>query len=353
MVEPLRVLLVGVGTRGQHWARIMDDEPLCHTVGYMDTDAAALKIVDEHWPVPAEALFSDLGEALDATAPDLVVLATPPMGHLDQARLIFAHGCHLLSEKPLTLDLTEAITIVQGAQEAGVSLTVGLNFRYLAATIEAKRIFAEQELGAPSFGQYLYWTNRDGRRPGINKYPLTMHQPMLYEQSIHHLDLFRFTYGAEAARVSAITHNPTWSMYADDANVFALIEMTNGIVVNYFGTWSGTTKLRTFEWRTDCSEGAVIQRDFFKDLAIVAKDSDEPRAIELIAQEDYVDDTRAMFRHIVRQILDGVSEPTPSGRDHLMTMALTVACEESARNHAVVEMADFYRRHEVPQEWLK
>ena len=155
------------------------------------------------------------------------------------------------------------------SQDAGVSLTVGLNFRYLAATIEAKRIFAEKELGAPSFGQYLYWTNRDGRRPGINKYPLTMHQPMLYEQSIHHLDLFRFTYGAEVARVSAITHNPDWSMYADDANVFALVEMTNGIVVNYFGTWSGTTKLRTFEWRTDCSEGAVIQRDFFKDLAVV------------------------------------------------------------------------------------
>jgi predicted dehydrogenase len=353
MVEPLRVLLAGVGTRGKHWARIMHDEPLCRTVGYMDTDAAALKTVDERWPAPAGALFSDLGEALDATAPDLVVLATPPMGHLDQARQIFAHRCHLLSEKPLTLDLAEAITIVRGAQEAGVSLTVGLNFRYLAATIEAKRIFAEQELGAPSFGQYLYWTNRDGRRPGINKYPLTMHQPMLYEQSIHHLDLFRFTYGTEAARVSAITHNPAWSMYADDANVFALIEMTNGIVVNYFGTWSGTTKLRTFEWRTDCSEGAVIQRDFFKDLVIVAKDSAEPCPIELIAQEDYVDDTRAMFRHIVRQILDGVPEPTPSGRDHLMTMALTVACEESARNHSVVEMTDFYRRHEVPQEWLK
>jgi predicted dehydrogenase len=352
MVEPLRVMLVGVGTRGKHWARIMHDEPLCHTVGYMDLDEAALADVNERWPAPAGALFADLDEALGATAPDLVVLATPPMGHLDQARKIFARKCHLLSEKPLTLDLAEAITIVCGAQEAGVSLTVGLNFRYLAATIEAKRIFAEKELGVPSFGQYLYWTNRDGRRPGINKYPLTMHQPMLYEQSIHHLDLFRFTYGAEVERVSAITHNPAWSMYADDANVFALIEMTNGIVVNYFGTWSGTTKLRTFEWRTDCSEGAVIQRDFFKDLAVVAKDAAEPRPIELPGQEDYVDDTRAMFRHILEQIRDGVPEPIPSGRDHLKTMALTVACEESARNHAVVEMADFYRRHGVPLEWL-
>ena len=352
MGEPLRVLLAGTGTRGKHWARIMHDEPLCRTVGYMDLNEANLAEVNARWPAPEGALFTEFAAALDAVDPDLVVLATPPMGHLEQAGEVFARKRHLLSEKPLTLDLAEAIAIVRGAQEAGVSLTVGLNFRYLAATIEAKRIFAAQELGAPSFGQYLYWTNRDGRRPGINKYPLTMHQPMLYEQSIHHLDLFRFTYDAEVERVSAITHNPAWSMYADDANVFALVEMTNGIVVNYFGTWSGTTRLRTFEWRTDCSEGAVIQRDFFKDLAIVAKDSAEPRAIELPAQEDYVDDTRAMFRHILQQILDGVPEPTPSGRDHLKTMALTVACEESAREHAVVEMADFYRRHGVPEEWL-
>jgi predicted dehydrogenase len=352
MRDPLRVLLAGTGTRGKHWARIMHDEPLCRTVGYVDVNAANLAEVNERWPAPDGALFTELDAALDTVDPDLVVLATPPAGHLEQAKQVFAGKRHLLSEKPLTLDLAEAIAIVRSAQEAGVSLTVGLNFRYLAATIEAKRIFAARELGEPSFGQYLYWTNRDGGRPGINKYPLTMRQPMLYEQSIHHLDLFRFTYGAEVARVSAITHNPSWSMYADDANVFALIEMTNGIVVNYFGTWSGTTQRRTFEWRTDCSEGAVIQRDFFCDLVSVAKDSAEPRVIELIEQEDYVDDTRAMFRHILEQIRDGSPEPTPSGRDHLKTMALTVACEESAREHTVVAMDDFYRRHAIPQEWL-
>jgi predicted dehydrogenase len=352
MRDPLRVLLAGTGTRGKHWARIMHDEPLCRTVGYVDVNAANLAEVNERWPAPDGALFTELDAALDTVDPDLVVLATPPKGHLEQAKQIFASKRHLLSEKPLTLDLAEAIAIVRGAQEAGVSLTVGLNFRYLAATIEAKRIFAARELGEPSFGQYLYWTNRDGRRPGINKYPLTMRQPMLYEQSIHHLDLFRFTYDAEVARVSAITHNPSWSMYADDANVYALIEMTNGIIVNYFGTWSGTTQRRTFEWRTDCSDGAVIQRDFFRDLVTVAKNSAEPRAIELIEQEDYVDDTRAMFRHILEQIRAGVPEPTPSGQDHLKTMALTVACEESAREHTVVAMDDFYRRYDVPLEWL-
>src|SRR5829696_5886924 len=129
MRDPLRVLLAGTGTRGKHWARIMHDEPLCRTVGYVDVNAANLAEVNERWPAPDGALFTELDAALNTVDPDPVVLATPPVGHLEQAKQIFAGKRHLLSEKPLTLDLAEAIAIVRSAQEAGVSLTVGLNFR--------------------------------------------------------------------------------------------------------------------------------------------------------------------------------------------------------------------------------
>ncbi len=44
--------------------------------------------------------------------------------------------------------------------------------------------------------------------------------------------------------------------------------------------------------------------------------------------------------------------PHPSGVDHMKTMALTVACEEAHVAGTVIEMADFYRRHQVPERWL-
>lgn len=352
MQSPIRTLLVGLGTRGKHWARIMRDEPRCDVVGYMDINAETVTAVHEQFPVPEQALFTDLETALAGAKPDLVILSTPPMGHLEQASRVFAAGCHVLAEKPLAVDLAEAIAIVRLAEAAKRTLTVGLNFRYQEATMAAKRIFAARELGPPSFAQYTYWTNRDGRRPGINKYPLTMAQPMLYEQSIHHLDQMRFAYGAEVERVSAITHNPPWSMYDDDASVFALLELEGGLVVNYFGTWSGETKQRWFSWRTDCAEGAVWQRRMFSDLAIVRKGSDVPEPVDLPAQEDLVDDARLMFSHICEQLLAGEPEPVPSGRDHIKTLALTAACEVSSTTHSVIEMADYYRRHGVPAEWL-
>lgn len=350
MNDPIRTVIVGVGTRGKHWVRLVSEEPLTETVGFVDPDPACLDWVQAQYGATSEQCFADLDAALDATRPDLVVLATPPMGHLEEARAIFAAGCELLAEKPLTLDFAETVHIVRAAQETGRRLMVGLNFRYLPSTLKAKELIAT-EVGKPSFASFNYWLNRDGLRPGINKYPLTMRQPMLYEQSIHHLDLFRFTYDAEVERVWCRCHNPPWSMYRDDATVVATLEMTGDLLVNYFGTWSGQTKVSEFLWRTDCSSGALLQHQQFGDLRVAGTDENDERPIELPPIENFVDDTRAMLNHIARQLIENVARPDPSGIDHLKTMALTAACEESDMTGQPVVMRDFYERHNVPEEW--
>jgi predicted dehydrogenase len=234
---------------------------------------------------------------------------------------------------------------------------VGLNFRYLPTTLRAKELLREQ-LGPPSFARFIYWRYRDGRRPGINKYPLTMRQPMLYEQSIHHLDLFRYTYDAEVERVWCRCHNPPWSMYRDDATVAALLEMRplagdRTILVDYFGTWMGRSGINEFEWRTDCDHGTLLQLDQFSKLHVAATGDVEPRLVPLPEGEAFVDDTRALLADVCRQLLDGARYPHPSGIDHLKTMALTAACDESSASGAPIEMADFYRRNNVPEGLLR
>ena len=104
------------------------------------------------------------------------------------------------------------------AEEVGRALVVGLNFRYQHVVRYARQLLASGEIGAPSFARFTYWLNRSGYSPGGNRFPLTMRQPMLYEQSIHHFDEMRFVYGAEVERLWCRCHNPPWSNYADDAD---------------------------------------------------------------------------------------------------------------------------------------
>jgi predicted dehydrogenase len=295
---------------------------------------------------PAIRVFATLDDALTAGGFDAVLLATPPGGHLTEARAIFARRLPLLAEKPLAAELGEARAIVELAEKSATPLSVGLNFRYLPVSTAIRDLVARGEFGEPGFGQFTYQRNRDGKRPGLNKYPLTMRHPMMLEQSIHHLDLIRFCYGREAIRIACRTWNPPWSMYAHDANVSALITLEGGLEVNYLGTWTGGWDQLRFEWRTDCAGGVIVQRELFADLATARTRDEALTQVVLPACTPFVDDSAALLGDFVRAIRDRTKPPC-GGRDHLRSLALCFAGIESAETGRAVDMAEFEERHGI------
>ncbi len=350
--SPVRTLLAGVGARGKKWARLLHEEPLAETVGYVDLQEKNLAWAREEYGAVLENSYTDLNRALRQTAPDLVILATPPMDRYSELMTVIEHGSHLLSEKPLSLDFDEALRMVQASEEAGTAFSVGLNFRYQHSVTRAREILLGGEIGRPRQVGYTYWRNRDGYTPGLNRFPLAMRQPMLYEQLIHTVDEMRFVYDAEVERVTCKCSNPPWSMYDGDSTVMAVLEMEGPIHVNCFGTWSGQTQVNQFLWRTDCDDGALLQQEITSDLRIArSKDSQFTEAIELPDQEHLVDDTRLMLTDVLSQLLAGQTRPHPSAVYHLKTFAVIAAMDESDARGSPVEMAEFYERHNVPTLW--
>jgi predicted dehydrogenase len=336
-----RLLLVGLGNRARMWGRIVAEEPDLDFAGIVDIDPARVAaFTDQHGQIAA---FDDLALALAATAPDAVVLVTPPDVHLEQARTVFAAGIPLLSEKPLTLDLAEAATIVREGEAAGVPLSVGLNFRYLPISRAIRELVAAETFGPPGYGTFAYMRNRDWWRPGMNKYPLSMRHPMMLEQSIHHLDLIRFCYGREVIAVSCRTWSPPWSAYAHDANVSCLLSLEGGLEVDYVGTWTGGWNALKFQWRTDCPDGVIVQRELFCDLATARTDDPELTPVPLDPCEPFLDDTRALLRAFVIAIRSGTPVPC-DGRDHMATLALCFAAIEAAETGRRVRLDEFCGR---------
>lgn len=353
MISPMRCLLVGVGARGKIWARVLNDEPSIEVVGYVDLHEANLASAQATYHAGPDIFYLDMAEALRDLQPELVLLATPPMHRYREVLAIFEHGAHLLSEKPLTLDFDEGVRIVQAAEDAQLGFAVGLNFRYQHCVMAARALLKSGEIGRPSFSRFVYWINRNGKRPGLNTFPLTMRQPMLYEQTIHHIDEIRYVYDAEIERVWCRCHNPPWSMYQDEATVMALLEMTGDLLVDYCGTWSGQTKVNDFLWRTDCDNGSLFQHEMFSDLRIArGKDAQETEQLTLPPQERLVDDARLMLPHVVQQLRNGDLHPHPSGIDHLKTFGVIAACEESSATGQPIIMREFFDRHNVPSSWL-
>lgn len=324
----LKVLLAGLGVRGGYWAQVINRSSQSEIVAYADPNPEALTQASQKYgDHPAYASAEEaLSERDDI---DALVLANPPVGRESQIRAAVERGIPMLIEKPLALTLAEAAHLVKIAENDGVPLMVGLNFRYLGVTLAMQDLLNRETVGQPAFARFTYERWRDGTRPDLNKYPLTMDHPMLWEQSIHHFDLLRYVYRSEPQTVQCHTWNPAWSMYEHDTNVSAIFTFKNGMTVNYQGTWQGNWNQPHFEWRTECSEGVISQRDQFGDLYYARRDDPTLTPIGLPPHERWISDTSGLWAAFLRHVVDG--EPLEcSGRDHLHSLAMLDACIQSS-----------------------
>ncbi|HYC70135.1 MAG TPA: Gfo/Idh/MocA family oxidoreductase [Opitutaceae bacterium] len=112
--------VAGVGSLGQHHARIYATLPQAELVGVFETsDARAAEICAKH-NCRRFATIEELGRACEA-----VSVVVPTDRHAEVALPLLAAGCHLLIEKPLCASLEEAEQVLAAAQRAGRLVQVG------------------------------------------------------------------------------------------------------------------------------------------------------------------------------------------------------------------------------------
>ena len=116
----IRCGVAGVGSLGQHHARIYASLPAAELTGIYDTnDARAAELCARHHCRRFGSL-EELGEACDA-----VSVVVPTDRHASVALPLLGRGCHLLIEKPLCASLAEAEQVLAAAQAHRCLVQVG------------------------------------------------------------------------------------------------------------------------------------------------------------------------------------------------------------------------------------
>jgi len=93
--------------------------------------------------------FTDLDEAIAATGAKVVTIATPPGSHGRLALTAIARGCHVICEKPFSMDAAEARAMLDAAEKAGVVHLVAHEFRWTPERALFGRALAEGLVGEP------------------------------------------------------------------------------------------------------------------------------------------------------------------------------------------------------------
>jgi phthalate 4,5-cis-dihydrodiol dehydrogenase len=151
------------------------------------------------------AVFADLPAMLDGVKLDAVYIATPTDLHPEHAALAFAAGKHVLTEKPMAVNLEQARAMVEAADKAGIILSVGHSHSY---DLPIQRMAELIDGGA--FGRvrmintwcYTDWIYRP-RRPDELKSELG--GGVTYRQGSHQFDIIRLLGGGLLKSVRGTT----------------------------------------------------------------------------------------------------------------------------------------------------
>jgi predicted dehydrogenase len=121
MAKPkIKCGVIGVGSLGQHHARIYASLPTVELAGIFETnDARAAEICGKYGCRRFNSL-EELGAGCDA-----VSVVVPTDKHAEVAVPLLEQGCHLLIEKPLCASLEEAEQVLAAARKNGRLVQVG------------------------------------------------------------------------------------------------------------------------------------------------------------------------------------------------------------------------------------
>jgi predicted dehydrogenase len=92
-------------------------------------------------------VYESVSRMLKDSALDIVHVLTPPQTHHDLSIEAMKAGCHVLVEKPMSLNKEEAHKMIKVAERHGVQLSICHNFLFEPAFLTARQLIASGKLG--------------------------------------------------------------------------------------------------------------------------------------------------------------------------------------------------------------
>lgn len=231
--------MIGVGSLGQHHARIYAELPDVELVGIFDTDSGRAAEVASRHGTPVFDSMEALAEACEA-----VSIVVPTDLHAAVAGPVMRKGAHVLVEKPICASLREAESLLAAAKETGRLVQVG-HIEHFNPVMS----YLERNVQNPLYitAERLAPFNVRGTEVGV-----------VLDLMIHDIGIIQQLVRSPVVRIDSVGVN-VLSAREDIAN--ARIEFANGCVANINTSRVSTKKVR--EIRVFQKEG-YLSLDFME-----------------------------------------------------------------------------------------
>ena len=329
-----KIIQVGVGGMGGGWTDRVAESNQWEAAAYVDTNRRNLVAAAARHGMSKTRCFTDLGKALNEVEADALLDVTPPAFRKDTCCTALDHGLHVIAEKPLADTLRNAKSIIARAGRLGLAFMVAQNYRYQPVAQTVKRFIESGRLGAVGYVGVTFV-----KGPRFGGFREEMPYPLLLDMCIHHFDLMRCILGADIRTVEATSVNAPWNWNKGDATVMAQLALSNGVAVNYFGSWvsKGAETGWNANWRFEGSNGVLLWED---DRLSFSNRPNRTRAVPLIKMRKT---HQAYLIDAFAKALGKGAEPETSGRLNLNGFATTFAVVRASKKHRRVRVSELMK----------
>ncbi len=308
----MRTAVIGVGYLGRFHAQKYASLPESTLVGIADPSERARSSVGAELGVPAHADYRELLGKVDA-----VSIVTPTPSHYETAKAFLEAGAHVLVEKPMTVTVEEAESLIGIARRAQRVLQVGHLERFNSAVQAVQPV-----LGVPRFIESARLAPFKQRGTDVN---------VVLDLMIHDIDLILSVVRSPVVSVDAIGSS-VFSGEIDIAN--ARLRFANGCVANATASrvsLKTERKLRLFQ------DDAYLSLDLQQKVLTVIRKGAGVGAdgMPQVAIEENTYEQGDALKSEIAAFLDSAATgcaPAVSGEDGLLALRTAVSIAEQVAN---------------------
>ena len=208
-----RFALIGAGAIGGTYLDVFERLEAAELAVVCDLDPPS----GERAALRVGAAFTDDYRTVDDV--DGVIIATPPATHHDIARHFLRSGIAVLCEKPLAIDLSDAVGMVAESNRTGTLLTMASKFRYVPDITVARSHIRHGTIGKVvlyenTFASHVDMTDRWNSVAAISG------GGVLIDNGTHSLDIARYLLGPISQVLAVEGHRVQDVEVEDTARIF-------------------------------------------------------------------------------------------------------------------------------------
>lgn len=278
---------------------------------------------------------NSLEEALAWNA-DAIYVSTTNELHRDQVVAAARAGRHVMCEKPIALDISDAQAMIAAAKEAGVVLATNHHLRCAATLRTVARLVAEGNLGelvsirinhAVLLPERLRGWRLDRSRPGAG---------VVMDITVHDADLVRYLTRDEVEDVASFDRTSGLAESGLDDAAMTIARLRSGALVTIHVAFTVPHAPTSVE--VHGRQGSVFATDVLTQDPIgrvVLQGPDGEKEIEVGEREDLYVVALREFASATK----GSGRPPASGEDGAASLAVALAALQSARTGCAVRTA--------------